>query len=426
MRTGASAPSGRSTPSPHLGPSYARRHAPPSRRGHRRQPAAVAVAASCVAPPAPPAPRRSGPDDPSAGPAPARDRRLADAAARRRATAGLATNDDAPTSNVGPARHAATWPTPGNWVYSSPVVATVPALGKQLVFVGNKAKFVFAFDAATGELVWRANVQQQQLQHRRVLRRRRLHRLVRFQDVRRSAPRRPAIWQVQHRRRRPVLADGREPGRLRAAGLLRGRRPRRGARRRARLVDARGRPQRRVRRLLGRLELRPVRRSARQPRRSRVLVPRLVRPAHRRPQGHRHRRLEHRQRGLRVQRAHRRPHLALPDAGSLPRRRRRRRHHALTARRQRPRPTARPTSPARTTTSTASTSGRGRSSGTSTWRPTRLRGPTRVDARRRPSSGNTIYVGWGERRLRHQRDERRHALALTTAPRTPTSSPRPR
>ncbi len=44
----------------------------------------------------------------------------------------------------------------GNWVYSSPVVATVPSLGKQLVFVGNKAKFVFAFDAATGEQVWRS------------------------------------------------------------------------------------------------------------------------------------------------------------------------------------------------------------------------------------------------------------------------------
>jgi outer membrane protein assembly factor BamB len=44
----------------------------------------------------------------------------------------------------------------GNWVYSSPVVATVASLGKQLVFVGNKAKFVFAFDAATGEQVWRS------------------------------------------------------------------------------------------------------------------------------------------------------------------------------------------------------------------------------------------------------------------------------
>ena len=49
----------------------------------------------------------------------------------------------------------------GHWVYSSPVVATVPELGKQLVFVGNRASFMFAFDAATGEQVWRANGQQQ-------------------------------------------------------------------------------------------------------------------------------------------------------------------------------------------------------------------------------------------------------------------------
>ena len=71
---------------------------------------------------------------------------------------GLATNTSISTANVGQLglKYMANT---GNWVYSSPVVATVPALGKQLVFVGGKAKFIFAFDTATGDLVWRANVQ---------------------------------------------------------------------------------------------------------------------------------------------------------------------------------------------------------------------------------------------------------------------------
>ena len=71
---------------------------------------------------------------------------------------GLATNTSISTANVGQLglKYMANT---GNWVYSSPVVATVPALGKQLVFVGGKAKFIFAFDTANGDLVWRANVQ---------------------------------------------------------------------------------------------------------------------------------------------------------------------------------------------------------------------------------------------------------------------------
>ena len=71
---------------------------------------------------------------------------------------GLATNTSISTANVAQLglKYMANT---GNWVYSSPVVATVPALGKQLVFVGGKAKFIFAFDTATGDLVWRANVQ---------------------------------------------------------------------------------------------------------------------------------------------------------------------------------------------------------------------------------------------------------------------------
>ena len=71
---------------------------------------------------------------------------------------GLATNTSISTANVAQLglKYMANT---GNWVYSSPVVATVPALGKQLVFVGGKAKFIFAFDTANGDLVWRANVQ---------------------------------------------------------------------------------------------------------------------------------------------------------------------------------------------------------------------------------------------------------------------------
>ena len=71
---------------------------------------------------------------------------------------GLATNTSISTANVSQLglKYMANT---GNWVYSSPVVATVPALGKQLVFVGGKAKFIFAFDTANGDLVWRANIQ---------------------------------------------------------------------------------------------------------------------------------------------------------------------------------------------------------------------------------------------------------------------------
>ncbi len=68
---------------------------------------------------------------------------------------GLAGNDTLRASNVGQLSMRFMSNT-GHWVYSSPVVATVPELGKQLVFVGNRARFVFAFDAATGEQVWRA------------------------------------------------------------------------------------------------------------------------------------------------------------------------------------------------------------------------------------------------------------------------------
>ena len=122
--------------------------------------AATAVVASCVAPPqpgppgpGPTTPATPGPTTTSPPPVPATDdwpMLMHDI--RHTGIAGTTALKASNASQLGMRYMTNT----GNWVYSSPVVATVPSLGKQLVFVGNKAKFVFAFDAATGEQVWRS------------------------------------------------------------------------------------------------------------------------------------------------------------------------------------------------------------------------------------------------------------------------------
>ena len=165
----------------------------------------------------------------------------------------------------------------GSSAYTSPAIVHDPVLGKTVIYVGNQAGTLSAYDAVSGDRLWATDLPQALQSSPAVVNGVVYVGSSDHYPVRLRRPRRPPAVPLRHRRHRLGLAAGGGP-RRRRPGRLCGRYGAQRQRRRTHLGDQRDRPQRR-RQLQQALGVRRLRRSQ-----GRVVVAAGLRQRRQRPQ----------------------------------------------------------------------------------------------------------------------------------------------